>query len=58
MAKCCIVVMTVLSDNWGLIAKYNKISAKYFIIFDYETFIAKETSNRLGYSKKISRVFA
>ena len=42
----------------GLIEKYNKILAKYFIIFDYETITAKKTNNRLGYSKKISRMFA
>jgi len=47
-----------LSGDLGLIAKYNKILAKYFIIFDYETITAKETNSRLGYSKKISRVFA
>jgi len=47
-----------LSGTLGLIVKYNKILAKYFIIFDYETITAKKTNNRLGYSKKISRMFA
>lgn len=37
---------------------YNKNSGRAFIIIDYETYIAKKTNSRLGYSKKISRVFA
>jgi len=52
------VVITVLSDVWGLIHKIIIITWPAFIIIDYETYLAKKTNNRLGYSKKISRVFA
>ena len=43
---------------WGLIDNYNEYLAKYLLLIDYETIVAKETNNLERYSKKISRMFA
>ena len=37
---------------WGLIDNYNEYLAKYLLLIDYETIVAKETNNRKDTQRK------